>query len=608
MAQRQDIRNIGVIAHVDHGKTTLVDTLFQQAGVFSAHHQAPERALDRNDLEREKGITIFAKNAAVTWRGIKINIVDTPGHADFGGEVQRILKMVDGALLLVDAVDGPMPQTKYVLSKALEMGLHPLVVINKIDRRDARPDWAHDQVFDLFHALGATESQLDFCTVFTSAKQGLATLDPHKPGTNMAALLDAIVERSPAPEIGDGPFQMLVSSAEYNDYLGRMAIGRINRGAVAVGDTIARITRDGKQIDGKVVKMFAFEGLGKREIEKAEAGEIVVVAGLKDLEIGETLTDKEHPEALVAMDIDEPAVAMRFLVNTSPLAGKSGEKVTSRRLGERLEREMRSNLALRFERAAEGGEAFKVSGRGELHLAILIETMRREGLEFAVSRPEIITKVVDGKIMEPEELAVIDVDEAYSGRVMERMGLRKGILASMGSAGTGRVRMEFNVPARGLIGAHSELMTETRGSATLSHAFSKHIPYAGPIESRRNGSLISQESGTATAYAMDKLRDRGIFFIEPGQEVYEGMVVGEANKAGDLVVNIIRGKKLTNMRAASADESIKLEPPRLMSLEQTVEYLGDDELAEITPGSLRIRKKLLGEEDRKKTRKQQAAM
>ncbi|MDH4184178.1 MAG: translational GTPase TypA, partial [Nitrospinota bacterium] len=600
MPIRSDIRNIGVIAHVDHGKTTLVDTLFKQAGVYAAHTQTQERALDRNDLEREKGITIFAKNAAVQWQGVKINIVDTPGHADFGGEVQRILKMVDGALLLVDAVDGPMPQTKYVLAKALAMGIHPIVVINKIDRKDARPNWVHDQVFDLFAALGANDKQLDFFTVFTSAKMGLATLDASVPGVNMAPLLDAIVERSPAPEIGEGAFQMLVSSAEYSDYLGRMAVGRINRGKVAVGDTIARITREGRKIEGKVVKLYAFEGLGKSEIEEAAAGEIVVVAGLKDLEIGETLTDRENPEALPAMDIDEPTVSMRFLVNTSPLAGKSGEKVTSRRLGERLEREMRSNLALKFEKDTDTGDAFKVSGRGELHLAILIETMRREGLEFSVSRPEIITKMVDGKLMEPEESAVIDVDEQHSGRVMERMGLRKGILVNMGSAGQGRVRMEFNIPARGLIGAHSELMTETRGSATMSHVFSRHIPYAGAIESRRNGSLISQEAGVATAYAMDKLRDRGIFFIEPGQEVYEGMVVGEANKAGDLVVNIIRGKKLTNMRAASADDSIKLEPPRLLSLEQTVEYLGDDELAEITPGALRIRKKQLNEEDRKK--------
>ncbi|MDH5477280.1 MAG: translational GTPase TypA [Nitrospinota bacterium] len=606
MITRDDIRNIGVIAHVDHGKTTLVDTLFRQAGVYAAHMKIQERAMDSNELEREKGITIFAKNAAISWRGVKVNIVDTPGHADFGGEVQRILKMVDGALLLVDAVDGPMPQTKYVLAKALEMGLCPIVVINKIDRRDARPMWVLDQVFELFDTLGANERQLDFTTVYTSAKQGLATMDLSKPGENMTPLLDAIVDRSPAPQVPVGPFQMLVSSAEYSDYLGRMAIGRIHRGSLSLGDTVSRIMKDGKKVDGKVVKLFSYNGMGKSEIEKAEAGEIVVVAGLKDLEIGETLASREAPEALPAMDIDEPTVAMKFMVNTSPLAGKSGEKITSRRLGDRLERETRSNLALRIERSGDG-EAFKVSGRGELHLAILIETMRRENLEFAVSRPEIITRVIDGKLMEPEETAVIDVDEAHTGKVMERMGLRKGVLTEMGSAGPGRARLEFSIPARGLIGAHSELMTETRGSATISHVFSQYIPFSGPIDVRRNGSLISQEAGVATAYAIDKLTDRGVFFIQPGQQVYEGMVVGEANKQGDLVVNICKGKKLTNMRAAAADDTMRLAPPRLMSLEQTVEYLGDDELAEITPGELRIRKRQLNEEDRKKSRKQLAA-
>jgi GTP-binding protein len=608
MEHRKDIRNICVIAHVDHGKTTLVDTLFKQAGTFRDNEMVNERVMDANDLERERGITIFSKNASVNWKGVKINIVDTPGHADFGGEVQRIMKMVDGALLLVDAVDGPMPQTKYVLKNALEIGLCPVVVINKIDRHDARPDWVLNQVFDLFSALGATDKQLDFIAVYASAKHGLATLDISVPGVSMAPLLDTIVSGIEPPLVAlDQPFQMLVTSVEYDNYLGRMAVGKIGRGKVAAGDMIARIDREGNITFTKIQKLFTFFGLNRSEAVSVTAGDIAVIAaGFKDLDIGETLADKDLPEALPTIEIDEPTISMNFSINTSILCGRSGDKLTSRHVEERLTQELRSNIALKVERD-ETGEGFKVSGRGELHLAILIETMRREGFEMSVSRPQIITREIDGVTVEPEEFTIVDVDESHSGKVIEKFGQRKGSLKNMANMEKGRVRLEFTIPARGLIGMHSELLTETRGTAVITHSFHRFIPWAGTIETRRNGSLISQDHGTATAYALDKLSDRGGFFIAPGTEVYEGMIVGENNKGNDLIVNITKGKKLTNMRTSSSDETIKLTPPKILSLEQSLEYLADDELAEITPAAIRIRKKYLNEEDRKKNRKKVGA-
>ncbi len=604
--KRQDIRNVCVIAHVDHGKTTLVDTLFRQAGTFRENERIGERVLDSNDLERERGITIFSKNASVKWKGVKINIVDTPGHSDFGGEVERILKMVDGALLLVDAVDGPMPQTKYVLKKSLELGLAPIVVINKIDRHDARPEWTLNAVFDLFAALGANDKQLDFHVVYTSAKQGLATLDPAVPGTSMEPLLDSILEKVDSPSVeADKPFQMLVTSVEYSDYLGRMAIGKINRGRVSVNQAIARIDRQGDITFQTVQKLYGFEGLARKEIQTAEAGDIVILAGFKNLEIGETLADKEMPEALPTIDIDEPTISMNFNINSSPFVGRAGDKLTGRHLLDRLEKELRSNLALKMERA-EGGESFKVSGRGELHLAILIETMRREGYEFSVSRPEVIAREIDGQKMEPEEFVLVDVDDAFAGKVIEKFGSRKGELKNMANMPDGRTRVEFTIPARGLIGMHGELQTDTRGSATMSHSFHAYVPWAGPIQSRRNGAMISQETGVATAYSMDKLADRGGFFIDPGTEVYEGMILGECNTPADLVVNVCKGKKLSNMRASGSDDMIKLAPPRRLSLEQSLEILNDDELAEITPDAVRLRKRFLGEEERKKQKRASA--
>lgn len=600
------IRNICVIAHVDHGKTTLVDTLFKQTGTFrEGGREGGERIMDQNDLERERGITIFSKNAAVRWKDVKINIVDTPGHSDFGGEVQRILKMVDGALLLVDAVDGPMPQTKYVLENALKIGLAPIVVINKIDRADARPAWVLDQVFDLFGALGATDHQLDFKVVYTSAKQGIASLDPDVRGVNMEPLLDAILERV-APPNGDAeqPFQLLVTSVEYSDYLGRQAIGKINRGVIKANQPIARIDREGNISFMNVMKLYVFDGLTRTEAEGATAGDIVMVAGFKELEIGETLADKEFPEALPTIEIDEPTISMNFNINTSPFVGRSGDKLTGRHLQERLEKELRSNLALKVERA-EGGESFKVSGRGELHLAILIETMRREGYELSVSRPEVIAREIEGQKMEPEEFVIVDVDADHAGKVIEKFGQRRGELKNMTPMTDNKTRLEFTIPARGLIGMHGELLTETRGSAVMSHSFHRYVPWAGAIASRRNGVLISGDNGAATAYAMDKLSDRGEFFIAPGTDVYVGMIVGECNTHIDLVVNVVRGKKLTNMRAAGSDDNIKLAPPRVLSLEQSLEFLNDDELAEITPESIRLRKKYLNEEDRKRYQKRQ---
>ena len=602
--KQQDIRNVCVIAHVDHGKTTLVDNLFKQTGTMRENERMGERVMDANDLEKERGITIFSKNASVHWKGKKINIVDTPGHHDFGGEVQRILKMVDGALLLVDAVDGPMPQTKYVLENALKLGLAPIVVINKIDRADARPDWVLNQVFDLFAALGANDKQLDFKVVYTSAKQGIASLDPAVLGVNMEPLLDAIIERVDAPEVEpDKPFQMLVTSVEYSDYLGRMGVGKILRGKVNTNTQVSRIDRNGNITFNTIMKLYSFVGITRKEVESAMAGDIVIIAGFKDLEIGETLADKEYPEALPTIEIDEPTISMYFSVNTSPFVGRTGDKLTGRHLQERLERELRSNLALRVDRV-ENSDSYRVSGRGELHLSILIETMRREGYELSVSRPEVIARDIDGKKMEPEEFVIVDVDDEFVGKVIEKFGSRKGVMKNMSPQMEGKSRLEFTIPARGLIGMHGELMTDTRGSATMSHSFHAFIPWAGAIQGRRNGVLISGDDGTSTAYAMDKLQDRGEFFIAPGADVYTGMIVGVCNTDIDLVVNVVRGKKLSNMRASGSDDMIQLAPPRLLSLEQSLEFLEEDELAEITPDCIRLRKRYLNEEDRKRHRRQ----
>ncbi len=606
MSKRENIRNVCVIAHVDHGKTTLVDALFKTAGTFRENEKVDERVLDANDLEKERGITIFSKNASLNWKNVKLNIVDTPGHSDFGGEVERILKMVDGALLLVDAMEGPMPQTKFVLKKALDLGLAPMVVINKIDRPDARPDWVHDKVFDLFGALGANDEQLDFHTVFTSAKMGHASLTHENHGADMGALLDSIIDKVPPPDVdSEGPFQMLVTSAEYSDYLGRIAVGKITRGKIAVGEQVARIDIKGDITVSQVTKLSIYDGLKQAEVESATAGDIVMIAGCKNLEIGETLADKNVPEALPAVEIDEPTISMNFSPNTSPFAGLSGDKLTSRHIADRLEKETRSNLALKVEKGA-SGDSFKVSGRGELHLSILIETMRREGYELSVSKPEVVTKTVDGVKMEPEEFVMVDVDDEHSGKVIEKFGMKKGEMKNMGPAGEGRTRIEFTIPARGLLGMHGELQTETRGSAVMTHSFHNFIPWAGTIPSRINGVLISMDAGTSSGYALEKLSDRGVHFIGPTTSVYEGMVVGECNKATDLVVNVCKGKKLTNTRAAGNDDMIKLAPPRKLSLEQTLEYLNDDELAEITPECIRIRKRHLKLEDRKRHSKKSA--
>lgn len=601
-----NIRNLCVIAHVDHGKTTLVDAIFKHSGTFRRNQVVEERVLDSNALERERGITIFSKNAAIRWKDVKINIVDTPGHSDFGGEVERILKMVDGALLLVDAVDGPMPQTKFVLRKALELGLAPMVVINKIDRPDARPDEVLDSIFDLFSSLGANDKQLDFHVVYTSAKNGTASLTSEEIGKDMSPLLDSMIEKVDPPNAEiDGPYQMLITSAEYSDYLGRMAIGKISRGRVKVGQEIARINLDGDIIKSIVVKLYSFNGLGKNEVDVVEAGDIAVVAGCKELEIGETLADVDMPEPLPTVVMDEPTISMNFSINTSPFSGHSGDKLTGSHLRDRLDLEIKNNLALKVEKSSDQ-DSYRVSGRGELHLAILIETMRREGYEISISKPEVITKEMDGKKMEPEEFAIVDVDEAFSGRVIEKFGKKKGELKNMANMSDGRTRMEFTIPARGLLGMHGDLQTETRGSAVMSHTFHRYIPWVGPIASRTNGVLISQEKGTATAYALDKLADRGVLFIGPGTKVYGGMVVGENNRSADIVVNVCKLKKLTNMRTSSSDDMIKLAPPRLMSLEQSLEYLNDDELAEVTPDAVRVRKRFLNLEDRKRERKKVA--
>jgi GTP-binding protein len=607
MAQDSEfIRNIGIIAHVDHGKTTLVDCLLRQSGMFRANELAGSCIMDSNELEQERGITIFSKNASIQYKQFKINIVDTPGHADFGGEVERILKMVNGVLLIVDAAEGPMPQTRFVLTKSLDLGLKPIVVINKIDRPGADPEKALNDVFDLFANLGANDEQLDFSVIYTSAKQGFCTLEPGGETLDMKPLLDLIVEKvEPHKGESEGAFQMLVSSIDYNDYVGRIAIGKIQRGSYDSNKQYTLIQRSGDMQEFKVSKLFTYVGLRQEEVEEASTGDIVGIAGMKEVDIGETIADSACPEALPVIEIDEPTLSINFIVNDSPFAGREGKFVTSRQLRDRLFKEIKHNVALRVEKT-DFSDAFKVSGRGELHLTILIETMRREGYEFAVSRPEVVLKKIDGKTMEPEEFAIIDVEDTFMGPVMEAMGQRKGVMKNMLHTGSNAVRLEFVIPTRGLFGFRSQLLTLSRGTGILNHSFHNYVPHCGALARRNNGVLIALENGTTTTFSLFNLQDRGTLFMDPAEEVYTGMIVGENSKDNDLVVNICKEKKLTNMRASGSDETISIAPPRKMSLEQVLGYLNDDELAEITPSSIRLRKKHLDVNDRKRYAKAQA--
>lgn len=599
------IRNIGIIAHVDHGKTTLVDCLLRQSGMFHAHEVEGTCIMDSNELEKERGITIFSKNASIQYNKHKINIVDTPGHADFGGEVERILKMVNGVLLIVDAAEGPMPQTRFVLKKSLDLGLKPIVVINKIDRPGADPAKALNEVFDLFANLGATDEQLDFSTIYTSAKNGFCRLEPEGENQDMKPLLNLIIEKV-EPHKGDPqkPFQMLVSSIDYSDYLGRIAIGKIQRGSFDSKQQYTLIKRSGDMQEFKVSKLFTFIGLEKAEVESAVTGDIIGIAGMKEVDIGETIADRIYPEALPVIEIDAPTLSINFRVNDSPFSGQEGKFVTSRALRDRLWKEIKQNVALRVEETG-ANDTYKVSGRGELHLTILIETMRREGYEFSISRPEVVLKVEDGKTLEPEEFVVIDVEEAYMGPVMEAMGKRKGSMKNMLHTGTDSVRLEFVVPTRGLFGFRSQFLTLTRGTGILNHSFHNYIPHCGQLASRINGVLIALEKGSTTAHSIFNMQSRGTLFVDPSIEVYAGMIVGENNKDDDLIVNICKGKKLTNMRASGSDDTVSITPPRRMSLEQVLGYLNNDELAEITPKSIRLRKKSLDENVRKRNAKAQ---
>lgn len=598
----QHVRNIAIIAHVDHGKTTLVDKLLMQTHTLGERAAAPERVMDSNDLERERGITILSKNTAIHWNGYRINIVDTPGHADFGGEVERILSMVDSVLLLVDAVDGPMPQTRFVTQKAFAQGLHPIVVINKIDRPSARPDWVVDQVFDLFDRLGATNEQLDFKIVYASALQGHATLDLDKPGSNMDPLLQTIVDAVRAPEVDpEGPFQMQISSLDYSSYVGTIGIGLIKRGRPQSNMPVTIIDRQGKTRPGRLLQIMTYLGLDKIPSDNAEAGDIVAVTGIADLGISDTLCDPKTVKALPPLNVDEPTVSMNFEVNTSPFAGQDGKFLTSRNIRDRLYKETIHNVALRVEDSADANR-FKVSGRGELHLSILIETMRREGYEFAVSRPEVILKEIEGELKEPYEILTLDIEEAHQGALIEALGVRRGELKNIVPDNKGRVRLDYVIPSRGLICFHTEFLTMTSGTGLMYHAFDHYGPaITTTIAERQNGVLISNCRGTALAFSLWKLQDRGRMLIGPQTDVYEGMIVGIHTRQNDLVINVTKGKQLTNMRASGSDENIILTPPIQMSLEQALAFIADDELVEITPKNVRLRKKELTENERRKS-------
>ncbi len=597
------IRNIAIIAHVDHGKTTLVDAMLQQSGTFRANEHHVDRVMDSNELERERGITILAKNTAIFYHDIKINIVDTPGHSDFGGEVERALKMVDGVMLLVDASEGPLPQTRYVLSKALEAKLPPIVVINKIDRADARPQEVLNEIYDLFIDLDAQEEQLDFPVLYTNAKLGTASTEVKGPGEDLRPLFDAILNTIPPPE-GDpaGPLQILVANLDYSDYLGRLAIARVFNGKMYTGEEVGIAKLDGALHKTKITKLFSFAGLKRTDITETELGDIVAVAGVEGITIGETITDAENPAPLPPIAIDEPTIAMLFTVNTSPFAGKDGNYVTSRNLRERLEKELLTNVSLRVEDTG-STDSFKVLGRGELQLSILIEMMRREGYELMVGKPEIVTRrdKASGKLMEPREHLTIDVPEEYVGVVMEQLGARKGEVTNMHNHGYGRVRIEFRVPSRGLIGLRSQLLTDTRGTIVMNSLLDGYTEWQGEIPHRLTGALIADRPGTSTAYALWGLQERGELFVGPGVELYEGMIIGENAKDNDLDVNAVREKKLTNMRASTADEAIRLVPFRALNLEQAIEFIADDEFVEVTPKSLRLRKKVLQANKRKKS-------
>ncbi|WP_129127361.1 translational GTPase TypA [Geomonas oryzae] len=596
---QEKIRNIAIIAHVDHGKTTLVDAMLKQSGVFRENEAITERVMDSNDLEKERGITILAKNLSIHHGGYKINIVDTPGHADFGGEVERVLKMVDSVLLLVDALDGPMPQTRFVLKKSLDLGLKPIVVINKVDRPGARPSEVVDMVFDLFCELQASDAQLDFAICYTSAKMGYAMREMEHPSDNMEPLFELIKENVHPPEgNADAPFQLLVTNIDYNDYIGRIATGKIFNGKVSSGETVALIKRDGTISKGRVTKLLGYEGLKQVEIAEAYTGDIVTIAGFTEVGIGETLAAADNPMPLPYVAIDEPTLSMNFIVNSSPFAGREGKLVTSRNIRERLDRELRTNVSLRVANTA-NADTFQVSGRGELHLSILIENMRREGFEMAVSKPEVIMRMVDGVRHEPMEYLVVDVPSEYQGAIIERMGPRKGEMVSMNPMGE-TVRLEFIVPARGLIGIRGEFLTETRGTAVITHTFHNYAPYKGEIPGRKNGVLIAMEQGETTAYSLDALQPRGILFLGAGVEVYGGMIIGQHAKDNDLEVNPCKGKKLTNVRASGSDDAIKLTPPRVLTLEQALEFIDEDELVEVTPVSIRLRKKELDPTKRKR--------
>lgn len=600
------IRNIAIIAHVDHGKTTLVDQLLKQSGTFRANQAVAERVMDSNDIERERGITILAKNCAVEYEGTHINIIDTPGHADFGGEVERVLSMVDGVLLLVDAVEGPMPQTRFVTKKALALGLKPIVVINKIDRPGARPDWVINQTFDLFDKLGATEEQLDFPVIYASALNGFAGFtddaEELKKIGNMKAIFDTILEKVPVRDDDpDGPLQMQISSLDYSSYVGKIGIGRIKRGRIKpLQEVLIMNGPDSEPKRAKVNQVLKFQGLERKLVDEAEAGDIVLINGIEEIGIGTTLTDVNHPDALPLLHVDEPTLTMNFHVNTSPLAGKEGKFVTSRQIRERLERELKSNVAMRMKPTDNEG-VFEVAGRGELHLTILIENMRREGYELAVSRPRVVYKEVDGVKMEPFEMLTVDVEENHQGPIMEELGRRKGDLQDMQPDGKGRVRLEYRIPARGLIGFQNDFLTMTRGTGVMSHVFDEYGPVkSGDLGERRNGAIISQDDGNAVAYALWKIQERGRLFIGPGEPIYEGMVIGVHSRDNDIVVTPIKGKQLTNIRASGTDEAIRLVPPIQLTLESAVEFINDDELAEITPKSIRIRKRWLKEFERRR--------
>lgn len=601
---RQDIRNIAIIAHVDHGKTTLVDKLLQQSGTFRSNEHVEERAMDSNDIERERGITILAKNTAINYQGTRINIMDTPGHADFGGEVERIMKMVDGVLLVVDAYEGCMPQTRFVLKKALEQKLTPIVVVNKIDRDFARPEEVVDEVLDLFIELGADEEQLEFPVVYASAINGTASLDPHTQDEDMKCLFEAVIEHIPAPvDNREEPLQFQVALLDYNDYVGRIGIGRIFRGTMKVGQQVALMKLDGTVKQFRVTKIFGFIGLKRIEIEEAFAGDLVAVSGMEQINVGETVCPIEHQEALPVLRIDEPTLQMTFLVNNSPFAGREGKWITSRKIEERLRQQLETDVSLRVENT-ESPDAWIVSGRGELHLSILIENMRREGYELQVSKPEVIIREIDGVKCEPIERVQIDVPEEHTGAIIESLGSRKGEMLDMVNNGNGQVRMEFLVPSRGLIGYTTDFMTLTRGFGIINHSFDSYKPIIhGQVGGRRQGVLVSIETGKATSYSILALEDRGVIFIEPGTEVYEGMIVGEHTRENDLSVNITKTKHATNVRSATKETTENIKKPRIMSLEQSLEYLNDDEYCEVTPQSIRLRKKILVTNEREKAAK-----